>query len=108
MAKIVTGEEQKAALKTVLAEFKILEKLRMLLTAAGTDCKITFSITGINEDCRKASYRVPAREAHALILDIYKQKVRNVQKLTEEHHIVLENSEADLLKFETDVGLKQE
>lgn len=106
MAKIVTGEEQKAALKTVLTEFKVLEKLRRLLTAEGTNCKIAFSITDSHEDCRKASYWVSAKEAHALILDIYKQKVRHVQKLTEDHHIVLEDSEAELLNFETEAGLK--
>lgn len=101
MAKIVTGEEQVAALKTVIAEVKILEKLRALLTADGTDCKITFSITNAQKSSGKASYRISAKEAHELIWDIYRQKVKHVQKLTAEHHIVLEESEAGLLSFES-------
>lgn len=102
MAKIVTSEEQKSALHTIMIELKNLNRMKKVLQAEGTACKISFTILSGKEASAKASYCVPGTEAHALISSLYRQKVKLIKELIEENHIVVEEKEKELLEFAGD------
>lgn len=101
MAKIVTSEEQKSALHTIMIELKNLNRMKKVLQAEGTACKISFTILSGKETSAKASYCVPGTEAHALISSLYKKKVKLIKELIE-NHIVVEEKEKELLEFAGD------
>lgn len=99
MAKIVTSEEQKSALHTIVTELKNLSKLKKVLQAEGTECKISFTLLQGKETSAKASYFSQDTDAHALIAYLYKQKAKLIRTLIEENHIEIELQEKALLDF---------
>ena len=98
MAKIVTCEEQKEALKVVVAELKNLNKLKKLLYAQGSECKLSFAFVGEENLCEKAGCWLSGEDALQLVASIYQKKAKAVKNLIEEHHIMLDEAEMALLK----------
>lgn len=97
MARIVTCEAQKEALKVVVAELKNLNKLKKLLHAQGSGCKVSFQFIDEEKPGERAGCLLTGREALDLVMAIYQKKAKAVKDLVEEHHIMLDEAEKALL-----------
>lgn len=99
MAKIVTYEEQVQALKRVGEELKVLAKMKPLLELEAECCKVTVAVTDRAGQTIKAGYKLEACETYSFLVGYYREAVKRVQMLLKEHHIALDESEKELLRF---------
>lgn len=99
MARIVTYEEQVAALKQVGEDIKNLAKMQPLL-GVDTNCG-RVSVTVIDQEGRKikSGYTLDKAGVRELLVRYYTDTSKRVRSLLKEHHIEVNNHEKAILDY---------
>ena len=99
MAKIVTYEEQKVALRKIGEDIKTLSKLQPLLIAAADECRVSISLISQEGKKLKAGYTLDKKGTRELLVGYYKDQVKCIRTLQKKHHIEVDDEEEAVLEF---------